>query len=152
MPVLLAYNVTISSNSSLSSTFSKPTESSSFSLSSNLLPVPTTISPTTTTATTMPSLVSGYHNISGETQRMCIADYGSEELHILYVVAYTIFVFVVPTTGVILNHLGKSLSQRANINNKVLSLHPFHSLFILTISHCNQKFVNYLAVLIYGKT
>lgn len=85
----------------------------------------TTVVNVTTTATTIamkstttPSYDTGHQLISSTTfpyrdsnlindKRLCVSDYGSNEWHIVFIVAYVSFVFIVPITGVIFNHIGK---------------------------------------------
>lgn len=42
-------------------------------------------------------------------KRLCVSDYGSSESwHIVFIVSYVSFVFIVPIIGVIFNHIGKN--------------------------------------------
>jgi hypothetical protein len=43
-------------------------------------------------------------------KRLCVSDYGSNEWHIVFIVAYVSFVFIVPIIGVIFNHIGKRVN------------------------------------------
>lgn len=51
-------------------------------------------------------IVSGNNNDNGLTTDQCSPDYGSTHLHVWFICVFTLFVFVVPAIGVLLNHLG----------------------------------------------
>lgn len=95
-PTLLAYRVTQISIAPSSSA----TSSSSSSLSS--------IINTTMTATTAHSPLSDLNlsQINGKSSSTCQPDYGTAELHNAFITLHTLFVFILPGIGVLLNHLG----------------------------------------------
>lgn len=96
IPFLLVYKVTISSTSIPSSTSSR--------------------SPTTT----MP-----FHDDSViNDKKLCVSDYGSDEWHIVFIVSYVGFAFIVPCFGIIFNHLGQriKLESQSHFNWCVFSL------------------------------
>ena len=39
-------------------------------------------------------------------KKLCVSEYGSDEWHIVFIVSYVGFAFVVPCFGIIFNHLG----------------------------------------------
>ncbi|KAG5676456.1 hypothetical protein PVAND_006290 [Polypedilum vanderplanki] len=46
-------------------------------------------------------------NLISDKRQLCVSDYGSsEEWHIVFIVSYISFVFIVPIIGVIFNHIG----------------------------------------------
>lgn len=107
IPFLLVYKVFMSSSSS--------------SLSSSKGGV------ATTTTTAIPSAAKSSTNVTGhqlisstafpiyrdsslisDKRQLCVSDYGSsEEWHIVFIVSYVSFVFIIPIIGVIFNHIGK---------------------------------------------
>lgn len=40
-------------------------------------------------------------------KKLCISDYGSDEWHVMFIVSYVGFAFIVPCFGIIFNHLGQ---------------------------------------------
>jgi hypothetical protein len=68
--------------------------------------------------TTTPSPPSNGHQLSSTTtfpprdgslisdKKLCISEYGSDEWHIVFIVSYVGFAFVMPCFGIIFNHLG----------------------------------------------
>jgi hypothetical protein len=40
-------------------------------------------------------------------RKLCVSDYASDEWHIVFIVSYVGFAFVIPCFGVIFNHLGQ---------------------------------------------
>jgi hypothetical protein len=93
VPTILAYNVTIYPNSSSSL---PPT-------SSLLTKHPSTIA----SSLIKRDILYNDFNNSQQIQIVCRANFGSEELRISYIILFTLLVFVIPTFGVIMNHLGK---------------------------------------------
>ncbi len=81
-----------------------------------------------------------YHITSREDaikKSLCKPDYGSAQQHIWFIVVHTLFVFIFPALGVILNHLGVrqklcalSLTARAGMFNNLPS---FNSLRIIIL-------------------
>lgn len=74
-------------------------------------PIPSLSSPFSTSASTTHQLSSSTtfpyrdSNLIND-KRLCVSDYGSNEWHIVFIVAYVSFVFVGPILGVIFNHIG----------------------------------------------
>jgi len=46
-------------------------------------------------------------NLISSSSNGCISDYASDEWHIVFIVSYVAFVFIVPIFGVIFNHIGE---------------------------------------------
>lgn len=75
-----------------------------------------------TTSSTAPPPLSNDHQLATATsfsyrdsslisdKKLCISDYGSDQWHIVFIVSYVGFAFVVPCCGIIFNHLGRWLS------------------------------------------
>jgi hypothetical protein len=40
-------------------------------------------------------------------KKLCVSEYGSDEWHIVFIVSYVGFAFVMPCFGIIFNHLGR---------------------------------------------
>lgn len=40
-------------------------------------------------------------------KKLCVSEYGSDEWHIVFIVSYVGFAFVMPCFGIIFNHLGQ---------------------------------------------
>lgn len=87
VPFLLVYKVKISST-----TISMPSTSSSSLSGHHQLIALSTISYLNS-------------NLIAET-KLCVSEYASDEWHIIFIVSYISFVFIVPIAGVILNHIG----------------------------------------------
>lgn len=100
IPFLLAYKAcktTTSSATTIATTTTTPSSSSSF---------PSTSAYTghqLISSTTFPYRDSNLIN----DKRLCVSDYGSNEWHIVFIVAYVSFVFIGPILGVIFNHIGR---------------------------------------------
>jgi hypothetical protein len=87
IPFLLAYKVTVSSTSNASP---------------NGHPMNATTMPTVVAETAMPF----HDDILINDKRLCVSDYASDEWHIVFIVSYVGFAFVLPCCGIIFNHLG----------------------------------------------
>lgn len=102
-PTLLAYQVTQISIS--------PSSTTAPSLSS-ILNTSTTTTTTTNRApgfdlfTNSPLSDLNINQINGKSSSTCQADYGTVELHNAFITLHTLFVFILPGIGVLLNHLG----------------------------------------------
>lgn len=114
-PILLAYRVITPSSTTTSTTTTTASNTSASSISS-VAAIPTN-KPTTasvidflmasTSSSPITAFGNGDHNESGSGYTTaCQPDYGTAQLHNAFIAIHTLFVFILPGLGVLLNHLG----------------------------------------------
>lgn len=81
----------------------------------SISPSPPTAIPTPNGLQLNPTTMSPFRDDSLINDRkLCVSDYGSDDWHLVFIVTYVSFAFIVPCCGVIFNHLGELVLLRSN--------------------------------------